>query len=92
MIESLWNAVKRELSGERAMEYAARVWRHARLNSFDAMGRAAAEIAGIMREIGLSDVEIIEFPADGVTAHAGWVMPEAWDVSGATLEISEPAV
>ncbi|MHC5056306.1 MAG: DUF4910 domain-containing protein [Planctomycetota bacterium] len=92
MLESLWNAVRRELSGERAKEYAARVWRHARLNSFDAMARTAAEIAGIMREIGLSDVDAIEFPADGETAHAGWVMPEAWDVCGATLEIVEPEV
>jgi len=92
VLESLWNAVKRELSGERAKEYAARVWQHARLNSFDAMMRTAAEIGDIMREIGLSEVEVIEFPADGETAHAGWVMPEAWDVSGATLEIVEPDV
>jgi len=85
--EAIWQAVKGELSGERARDFVARLWEHARWNSFDRMRQTAAEAAAIMREIGLADVQVIEYPADGVTAYGGWVMPEAWDVEDASLEI-----
>jgi len=42
-----------------------------------------------MGEIGLEGVEVIRYPADGVTAYGGWVMPQAWDVEEATLEIAD---
>lgn len=90
MYEAIWQAVKAELSGERARDYAARLWEHARWNSFHKMRQTAAEIAAIMREIGLADVQVIEYPADGTTSFGGWVMPEAWDVEDATLELVEP--
>ena len=92
MYEAIWQAVKAELSGERARDYTARIWDHARWNSFDQLQKTAAEIAAIMREIGLANVEVLEYPADGVTAYGGWVMPEAWDVEDATLEVAEPQV
>ncbi|HUT31888.1 MAG TPA: DUF4910 domain-containing protein [Planctomycetota bacterium] len=90
MYEPIWQAVKAELSGERARDYTARLWEHARWNSFDHLQKTAAEIAAILREIGLSDVQVLEYPADGTTAYGGWVMPEAWDVEDATLEIVDP--
>ncbi len=91
MYEAIWQAVKGELSGERARDYTARLWEHARWNSFDKMRQTAAEIAAIMREVGLADVQVIEYPADGTTSFGGWVMPEAWDAEDATLEIVEPS-
>jgi|GEM_PF-237316 len=90
MYEVIWQAVKGELSGERARDYTARLWEHARWNSFEKMRETAEEIAAIMREIGLSDIQVIEYPADGSTAFGGWVMPEAWDVEDASLEIVDP--
>jgi len=90
--DAIWQAVKAELSGDKAKEYVARIWEHARWNSFDKMQQTASEIAAIMREIGMEEVEVIQYPADGVTAFGGWVMPEAWDVEEATLEIAEPSV
>ena len=90
MIEPVWQAVKVELSGEKAKEFTARLWSHARWNTFSEMDRTATEIAAIMQEIGLEGVEIIRYPADGVTAYGGWVMPQAWDVEEATLEVAEP--
>jgi len=92
MFESVWQAVKAELSGEKAKEYTARLWSHARWNTFSEMDRTASEIAAIMEEIGLEGVEVIRYPADGVTAYGGWVMPQAWDVEEATLEIVAPQV
>ncbi|NQT85112.1 DUF4910 domain-containing protein, partial [bacterium] len=92
MLDRIWQAMAGELSGERARDSVARLWEHARWNSFDRMRDTAAEAAALLRETGLQDVQVLEFPADGVTAHGGWVMPQAWDVDDATLEIVEPAV
>ena len=66
MFEPIWKAVKQELSGERARDFTARIWEHARWNDFQHLGRTAAEVAAIMREIGLQDVQILEFPAAAV--------------------------
>lgn len=90
MFEPIWKAVRRELSGDQARAYAARIWAHARWNSFDGIQRAAAEIADIARDIGLADVDIRQYPADGVTSHGGWVMPRAWDAQDARLQIVAP--
>ncbi|MFP4057541.1 MAG: DUF4910 domain-containing protein [Candidatus Brocadiia bacterium] len=92
MYEPIWQAVAKELSGEGACGFAARIWEHARWNSFDGIRRTADELAAILRETGLRDVEVVEYPADGTTAFGGWVMPRAWDVEEATLEIAEPQV
>lgn len=92
MFDPIWQAIADELSGDRAKAFAERLWAHARWNSFDRMRQTAHEAAAILREIGLADVQVIEYPADGTTAHGGWVMPHAWDVEDATLEIVEPQV
>jgi len=92
MFEAIWQAVGDEISGERAEADIKRIWQHARWNSFDQMQQTAQEIASIMREIGLEGVEIIQYPSDGVTSYGGWVMPQAWDVEDAWLELVEPLV
>ena len=92
MYEPIWQAVSGEITGEGAKAYIQRIWQHARWNSFDQIQQSAEEIANIMREIGLEGVEIIQYPADGVTNYGGWVMPQAWDVEDAWLEIIEPSV
>lgn len=45
-----------------------------------------------MREAGLSGVELVETPADGVTQVGYWTMPMAWDVRSARLEILDDTV
>jgi hypothetical protein len=92
MYEPIWQAVSSEISGEAVKAYIQRIWQHARWNSFDHMQQTAKEIATIMGDIGLDDVEIIQYPADGITNYGGWVMPQAWDVEDAWLEIVEPSV
>ena len=88
----MWLAGAGALRGVGARHPAARIWQHARWNSFDRMRDTAAEAAAILREIGLEAVEVLDYPADGVTAYGGWVMPHAWDAEEATLEIVEPKV
>ena len=45
-----------------------------------------------MQEAGLSSVELVETPADGVTQVGYWTMPLAWDVKSARLEILDESV
>ena len=54
------------------------------------MLRTCSEVKGIMREIGLQNVEVMHFPADGKTAHGGWIMPKAWNPRSGKLEIVFP--
>ena len=91
MIEEIWRTIEEEFSGENAKAYINRIWRNSRFNSFDKLRKTAWEIWEIMEEIGLIR-EIIEYPADGITHYGGWIMPEAWDVEEAYLEIIEPQV
>ena len=92
MYEPIWEAVAGEIKGKGAKDFAQRIWQHARWNTIGKMQETAQEIAAIMREIGLKDIEVIDYPADGVTNYGGWVMPQAWDVEDAWLEIAEPTV
>ena len=41
MIESVWQAIKKRFSGERAKDYTARLWQHAKWNSFHTMRKTA---------------------------------------------------
>jgi aminoglycoside 3-N-acetyltransferase len=91
MIEEIWRAIEEEFSGENAKAYINRIWKNSRFNSFDKLRKTAWEIWEIMGKIGLIR-EIIEYPADGITHYGGWIMPEAWDVEDAYLEIIEPQV
>lgn len=54
------------------------------------MRETARSLAGMMRDAGLSGVQIIEYPADGVTHYGGWVMPQAWDLTNASLRVVAP--
>ncbi len=92
MYEPLWQLVKQTINGERALEYTRRIWEHARWNSFDRMQKTADAIASIMTHIGMTEVEVRQYPADGTTSHGGWMMPHAWDVQDATLDVLEPAL
>lgn len=92
MYERIWDSIGREISGNKAREYIDRIYTYSRFNSFDKIWLTAEEIGEIMRVIGLENVEVISYPADGVTHYGGWVMPLAWNVEDATLEIVEPAI
>jgi aminoglycoside 3-N-acetyltransferase len=58
-----------------------------RWSSYDQIVGLARRIAEKMEAVGLEDVRLIEFPADGRTAYGGWVMPRAYDVREARLTL-----
>jgi len=85
MYESLWQGVAAYLSVERMQADIAEFFALSRWSSFDKINSLARLIASKMEQAGLSDVRLIEAPADGKTAYGGWVMPKAYDVESARL-------
>ena len=92
MFEPIWKKMEEIISGEEARVYTLRINEHARWVEFEEMVKTAEVTAGMMREAGLEEVELIETPADGLTMFGGWVNPEFWHVEDATLRIVEPQV
>jgi hypothetical protein len=45
-----------------------------------------------MQDAGLSSVELVEAPADGISQVGYWTMPMAWDVKSARLEILDQSL
>lgn len=82
--------LRKEVSGHRAIEYIRRFWPHDRLSTFPGFHRAASETAAIMREAGLEDVEIIEYPCDGKSLYSDLESPQAWDAVSGFLEVNAP--
>lgn len=56
--------------------------------------RAFRETAQLVRrefeEAGLSEIEVIAHPADGIRKHGDWIVPQAWDAFGGELRIVAP--
>ena len=79
--------LKGEVSAERAFEHLERLFATDRESSFSGYARSAGYAAEAMRSAGLERVELLDVPADGVTRFGDWVMPLAWDVEEAFLEV-----
>ncbi|MBV8828099.1 MAG: M28 family peptidase [Acidobacteriaceae bacterium] len=83
--------VRAEVSGTEAMDFLIGVYRTDRWANFAKFQESAQYLGNTIREIGLSNVESLSAPADGVTQYGFWTMPLAWDVKQAKLVIVEPA-
>lgn len=84
--------VRDEASGTEAMQFLIGLYRTDRWADFAEFQESARYLQTIMHEAGLSNVESLTAPADGVTQYGFWTMPLAWDVKQAKLEIIEPVV
>jgi hypothetical protein len=80
-------ALRSEISAERAFGRLQRLFATDRGSSFAGYARSADYAEEAMRSAGLERVERIPVPADGVTRFEDWVMPLAWDVEEAFLEV-----
>jgi aminoglycoside 3-N-acetyltransferase len=87
MYDPIWKAAAGHLSAERMRDDIEDFFSLSRWSSYDRILALARRIAERMEAIGLSDVRLIEAPADGKTAYGGWVMPKAYDVEGARLSL-----
>ncbi len=68
------------------------MWATDRYFDFARFQQTAKNVAEMMRQAGLDDVQIGQGPADGVTQDGFWTQPIAWDAHSATLEIVSPQV
>ncbi|HEX3000577.1 MAG TPA: hypothetical protein VHR86_10130, partial [Armatimonadota bacterium] len=89
--DQILKALSGAVSGERARDYTARIWRYDRWSTLPMWKRSAAEAQTIMRERTFDEAEMVNTPADGVTRFQDWTNPIGWDVHQATLEVVEPA-
>jgi len=90
MFKNIMLEIEKELSGLRALEYTKGIWNFDRWFTFPKILEGAWYCVDVMESLGLSDIELIEQPADGETLFGNWMSPLAWDVGEATLEIVEP--
>jgi aminoglycoside 3-N-acetyltransferase len=86
-----WKRAVRGFDEHLAVRRITATWREMRWMSTERFLRHAGTVARWMRQDGLSDVEVIRLPADGRTAHGGWVLPLAWSPRSARLELLSPA-
>jgi hypothetical protein len=90
-IEAFLDAVRREVSGQSAWQFTETVHQNDRLSTHEAFNRTSEYLADAMRALGLVDVELIQYPADGRTLVGDWRPSPAWEVESARLEVVEPA-
>ncbi len=90
MLETIYEALAGELSGENAHQMAARIHAFDRTCSYDSFGKSARYCFERMREFGLESPEHLTFPADGKQVYGDYRMPRAWNVKDAELRVVEP--
>ena len=86
-LDQLIDGIRKELKPEQAMRYMRDVHSTDRYFTFPAFEKTSRYLLSTMKQIGLSNAEIVNAPADGVTQVGYWTMPLAWDVKSARLEI-----
>jgi aminoglycoside 3-N-acetyltransferase len=79
-------------SATRAMADIAVLASHTRWQTTPKINKAAKHITSLKPTAGLSELEVVDLPADGKTFFGGWVMPRCWDVKSATLKIVSPVI
>jgi hypothetical protein len=85
VIESWLEAVRAQVSGERALETVAAIARFHRIQSSPGYDAAAGWLAGQLEPLARSGVrsEIERVPGDGRTRRLGALMPEGWECTHA---------
>jgi hypothetical protein len=75
-----------------AMRVMSDVYASDRYFTFPRFHATAEYLKNRMQQAGLSSVELVETPADGVSQFGYWTMPLAWDARSARLEILDGSV
>lgn len=91
MFHDLAAKIAAEYSGVLAKEQVVQINHWDRYFTFANFRRSGRYCAEQLEQFGLSEVECLEYAADGRTAYGDWIIPRAWDVEDAVLRIVEPA-
>lgn len=90
-LDCVFDAILAEVSGQSAWAFAEQVHLRDRAGTHAAFNETSQWLAETMRELGMVDVELVEYPADGRTLVGDWLPSPAWDAESAELSIVEPA-
>ncbi|HEC62450.1 MAG TPA: DUF4910 domain-containing protein [bacterium] len=90
MWKGFYNSFCGYVDGQRALSAAARQNRWAKYFTFPNFEKSAENCRQEMERVGLSDVRLEQFPADGETTWSGWRAMKAWDVTEARLTLTHP--
>jgi hypothetical protein len=82
--------VKDELSGVVAKGFVGQITRFHRIQASTMFHEAAEYVKNELLKIGLRDVTIEQFPADGKTKYWTYTSPIGWTVKSAALYLTEP--
>ena len=91
-LQTVIEKVRSEYRSADAMRVMRDVYANDRYFTFPRFHATAEYLKTRMQQAGLTGVEIVEVPADGVTQAGYWTMPLAWDVKRARLEILDDRV
>ena len=86
----LGELVKRELSGSSAKSYVAGLTKYHRIQASPMMRDAAEHVRQELRSMGVDEVDIEEYPADGKRKYWTYRSVVAWNVRSAELRLVEP--
>jgi len=90
MIRETLERIAAGFSGDRAARLTAELWDIDHWFDFAHFKQSADYSAARLQDAGLSQVEVVSFPADGRTGYGDWVVPLAWDAREAELKIVAP--
>src|SRR5258708_4175828 len=91
-LQTVIEKVRGEYRSSHAMRVMRDVYASDRYFTFSHFHSTAEYLKNRMQQAGLSTVELVETPADGVTQVGYWTMPMAWDANSARLEILDDSV
>ena len=86
-LPALLTLLRGEWQADAAMATMRTVYSTDRFFTFPKFAETARYLEATMRQAGLTNVEVIDAPADGVTQVGYWTEPLAWDAKSATLEL-----
>ena len=91
-LETVIQQVRGAYRSDDAMRVMREVYASDRYFTFPRFLATAEYLKGQMQQVGLTSVEIVQAPADGITQVGYWTMPLAWDAKSARLEIIDKSV
>jgi hypothetical protein len=91
-LDTVLERVRAAYRSDDAMRVMRDVYSTDRYFTFPRFQQTAEYLKKKMQEAGLTDVELVDAPADGVTQVGFWTMPLAWDARAARLEIIDQSV
>ena len=92
MFEDVFHLLERELDRERLKQVSLHLYGLERGFDYCGFAQSARYCHEQIQAAGLAETQLIPLRADGVTEHLDFIMPQAWEIDGATLSIVSPSV